>query len=151
VDQAGTFGGPSDPLPRFRGNAALVWERGPLSVRGAGHYVSGWFDRAGGAVSEVSGWFEGAGGTAAEGGGCFFPAGLLQTPDCKVKPWTTFDLGFTYTGIKDLTLGVLVRNITDKEAPYEPAAAQTTQAGFNTQFHNALGRFYTFNVTYRFK
>ena len=30
------------------------------------------------------------------------------------------------------------------------AIALTTQAGFNTQYHNALGRFYTFNVTYRF-
>ncbi len=137
IDQVGTFGGPSDPLPRFRGNGALKWDRGPVSVTAAVNYISGWFD--------------GAAGTAAQGGGCFFPAGLLQNPDCKVKPWTTFDVGATYMGIKDLTLGILVRNVTDKAAPYEPAAAQTTQAGFNTQFHNALGRFYTFNVTYRFK
>ncbi len=134
VDQAGTFGGPADALPRFRGNAALAWDRGPIGARVAVNYVSGWFD--------------GAGGTAEQGGGCLVAP--VQDPSCRVKPWTTIDLGVTYSGIKNLTLGLLVRNIQDKAAPYEPAAALTTQAGYNSQFHNALGRYYTFNVNYRF-
>ena len=47
-------------------------------------------------------------------------------------------------------IGLLVRNVQDKAALYEPGAAQMTQAGFNSQFHNALGRYFTFNVGYKF-
>ncbi|HYC37034.1 MAG TPA: TonB-dependent receptor [Usitatibacter sp.] len=136
VDQAGTFGGPSDALPRFRGQLGVDWSRGAWGASARVNYVSGWFD--------------GAGGTEEEGGGCFAPAALLLTADCKVKPWTTVDLGLTWSGIRNLTLGVLVRNVADKAAPYEPLAAQTTQAGFNSQYHNALGRYFTVNVNYKF-
>jgi len=68
-----------------------------------------------------------------------------------VKSWTTVDAGFSWSGLKNLSLGLQVRNVTDKAAPYEPLAAQTTQAGFNSAFHNALGRYFTVNASYRFR
>jgi iron complex outermembrane receptor protein len=135
VDQVGTFGGPSDPLPRFRGQAGLLWAMGPWTANTRVNYVSGWYD----------------GGRSTSGDACFAATNLLLDGDCHVKPWTTVDAGFSWSGLKNLTLGLQVRNVTDKAAPYEPLAAQTTQAGFNSAFHNALGRYYTVNVNYRFR
>ncbi|MEO5692276.1 MAG: TonB-dependent receptor [Usitatibacter sp.] len=136
-DQAGTFGGPSDALPRFKGNLASTWANGPWSVTGRLNYVHGWYN----------------GGNTADpvNGGCSFSPTQLTTEDCRVKPWTTVDLGVVYTGIKNLSLGLLVRNVGDKEAPYDANSSLTTQQGYNAQFHNALGRYYTANVSYSFK
>ena len=136
VDQAGTFGGPSDALPRFRGFLSSTYATGPISFTGRVNYVSGWFD--------------GAGGTAAQGGGCFFSANQLADPNCRVKPWTTVDAGVVFTGIKNLTLSLEVRNIQGKTAPFDPNSEQTTQNGYNAQFHNALGRYVTAGFSYKF-
>ncbi len=137
VDQAGTFGGPADALPHFRGNLASTWAKGPWSVTGRVNYTSGWYD--------------GGGGTVAQGGVCFFSANQLKTPDCRVKAWTTFDLGVVFTGVRNLTLGLQVRNLWNTKAPFDPNYELTTQQGFNSEFHNALGRYYTASVSYKFK
>lgn len=136
VDHVGTYGGPSDALPRFRGNLTSTWNYGPFSMLGRVNYVHG--------------WFEGAGGSEEQGGGCFFPASRLTSPDCRVKPWTTLDLGLTYTGIKNLRMGLLVRNIQNKQAPFDPDYSSTTSRGFNPNYHNPLGRYYTVNLSYKF-
>jgi iron complex outermembrane receptor protein len=47
-------------------------------------------------------------------------------------------------------MGLLVRNIFSREAPFDPDYALTTSTGFNPNYHNALGRFYTFNLSYKF-
>jgi iron complex outermembrane receptor protein len=136
-DQAGTLGGPSDALPRFRGIAATAWTYGPFTTSARLNYTRGWYD--GGNTQDPL------------NGGCGFSSTQLVDPDCRVKPWTTWDLGLVYTGVKNLTLGVLVRNVADKAAPYDPLFSQTTQAGYNAVFHNALGRYWTANVSYKFK
>jgi iron complex outermembrane receptor protein len=136
IDQAGTFGGPSDALPRFRGFVSSTFATGPFSFNGRVNYVRGWFD--------------GGGGTAAQGGGCFFSPNQLVDQDCRVKPWTTVDAGVVFTGIKNLTLSLEMRNIQGKTAPFEPNAEQTTQIGYNAEFHNPLGRYVTASVTYKF-
>jgi iron complex outermembrane receptor protein len=135
-DQAGTFGGPADALPRFKGNLSSAWMNGPWTVTGRVNYVHGWYN----------------GGNTADpvNGGCAFSATQLTSADCRVKPWTTVDMGVVYTGVRNLTLGLTVRNVTDKEAPYDASASLTTQVGYNAQFHNALGRYYTANVSYKF-
>jgi iron complex outermembrane receptor protein len=138
VDQAGTWGGPSDALPRFRGNLATTWDYGPWTAVGRVNYVHGWFAGGGGGENDIN-------------SGCSFSANQLLDADCKVKAWTTVDLGVTYKGFKNLTLGLLVRNVTDKEAPYDPAFSLTTQNGFNGTYHNALGRYYTMNASYSFR
>jgi iron complex outermembrane receptor protein len=136
-DQAGTFGGPADALPRFRGFISSTWTNGPWAVTGRLNYTRGWFD--GGNTSDpVS-------------GGCFRSGTQLTDNGCYVKAWTTVDVGVQYTGFKNVSMGILVRNIDDRAAPYDAANATTTFAGFNAQFHNALGRYYTVNASYSFK
>ena len=135
VDQVGTFGGPSDALPRFRGTAALTWARDAWTANVRVNYVAGWYD----------------GSRDPAGDACSAATNLLLDPDCRVKSWTTVDSGFTWSGLRNLTLGLQVRNVGNKRAPYEPLAAQTTQAGFNSAFHNALGRYFTANASYRFR
>ena len=136
-DQAGTFGGPADALPRFKGILASAWTYGPWTTTARVNYVHGWFD----------------GGNTADpvNGGCFRSANQLLDEDCKVRPWTTVDLGVTYAGVKNLTLNLLVRNVADKAAPYDAQFSPTTQAGFNAQFHIALGRYYTVTASYKFR
>ena len=131
VDQAGTFGGPSDALPRVRANLSSTFSTGPIALTGRVNFVGGWFDGDG-------------------TGACFFSPNQLANQNCRVNSWTTLDAGVTYTGVKNLTLGLTVRNLQDKPAPFDPNFEGTTTAGFNSQFHNALGRYYTLSVSYKF-
>jgi iron complex outermembrane receptor protein len=68
-------------------------------------------------------------------------------PDCAVKSWTTFGLGYTYTGIKNLSLNINIQNILDTKAPYDPAATAT---GYTTSMHNAYGRYFNVSARYKF-
>ena len=47
-------------------------------------------------------------------------SGLVTPPDLKTKvdSYTTYNLGVTYTGIKNLTLTGLVRNVLDQDPPF---------------------------------
>ena len=69
-------------------------------------------------------------------------------PDCAVASWTTVDLGYTYKGFKDVTIGVKVLNAFDSKAPYDPGY---TTAGYNDSLHNAYGRAFRLNLGYVFK
>ena len=102
-------------------------------------------------MNYTSGWYDGAGGTAAQGGGCFFSANQLLTPNCRVKSWTTVDMGAVYTGVRNVSIGLQVRNVGNKKAPFDPNFELTTSQGFNSEFHNALGRYYTLNASYKFR
>ncbi|MFZ6873667.1 TonB-dependent receptor domain-containing protein [Undibacterium sp. Di27W] len=68
--------------------------------------------------------------------------------DCSVAAWTTVDIGYKYTGIKNLTLGVTVANVFDAKAPYDP---RNYANGYNDQLHNNTGRYFTFSANYKFK
>ena len=69
---------------------------------------------------------------------------------CLIDDWPTYDLGLTYKGIKNLRVGVLVRNIFDNSAPYDPQSL-SLQTGFNTNLYNPYGRYYQFSISYSFK
>jgi iron complex outermembrane receptor protein len=71
-------------------------------------------------------------------------------PDCKIPAWTTLDVGYSYSGFKDLTLNFLVANITDQPAPYAPTTSAVSE-GYNAGLHNPYGRYYTFSAKYVFK
>ncbi len=72
--------------------------------------------------------------------------------NCEVASWTTFDVSYSYTGIKNLTLSVNVRNFLDKAAPYDPRyGTSTTVEGFNSQLHNGMGRNFRVTAKYVFK
>jgi iron complex outermembrane receptor protein len=132
VDQAGTFGGPNDALPRVKAILTSTYTTGPWDFTGRVNYVSSY------SLTD---------GT----GACLVSATLLNQGVCRVSSWTTVDAGVQYTGIRNLTLGLLVRNVADKDAPYDAAYAQTTQRGYDPAFHNPYGRYYVVNASYRFR
>jgi iron complex outermembrane receptor protein len=78
---------------------------------------------------------------------------INRYPSCSVASWTTFDIGYTYTGFKDLTLSINVQNFTDEKAPYYPTTSTGTTAvqGYNSGLHNPYGRYFTVSASYRFK
>ena len=75
-------------------------------------------------------------------------------PKCQVNSWTTVNLGYTYTGVKNLTLSANVRNLFDAKAPYYPGSGTNTAAtplsGYLEGLHNAFGRIFTLSATYKF-
>jgi hypothetical protein len=134
-DQAGTFGGPADALPRFKGILATEWTYGPFATTARVNYTRGWYD----------------GGNTADplNGGCFFSANQLLDPDCRVKPWTTMDLGLVYTGVKNTRSGARAQHRTGGAVRRQHFPHHAT--GFNAQFHNALGRYWTATASYKFR
>ena len=83
------------------------------------------------------------------------PNGYIDRyPDCSVESWTTLDVGYYYTGFKDLTLGLHIANVLDTKAPYYPAintSTTTTLDGYNSGLHNPYGRYFTLSASYTFK
>lgn len=75
-------------------------------------------------------------------------------PDCKIAHWITFGLGYTYTGIKNLTLNLNIQNLFDKRAPYDPGQGISTsflpQDGYNEGLHNNHGRYFALSARYTF-
>ena len=73
---------------------------------------------------------------------------LNRYPGCGMAEWATIDVGYTYTGFKDLTLSLNIQNLGAAKAPYDPNAGYL---GYNTGMHNPYGRYYTVSATYTFK
>ncbi len=76
-------------------------------------------------------------------------------PKCQINSWTTVGLGYTYTGIQNLTLSVNIKNLFDEKAPYVPNSGIHTSsiyplAGYSEQLHSNQGRYFSLNATYRF-
>ena len=70
--------------------------------------------------------------------------------NCLINDWPTYDVGLTYKGIKNLRIGVLVRNVLNTAAPYDPDTTYTS-LGFNPTLYNPYGRYYQFTINYKFK
>ena len=133
--------------PRFRAQVTGVWEWRAFSFLGRYNYTGGWdFGEPTQLVNGVT-----------ESGPvqCYLAstnAWVVFNNGCRVSSWDYFDLGVTWSGIKNLKIGALVRNVTDKAAPYDPN--QDTEGGalgFNPTFHNPYGRYLQLSVTYKFK
>jgi iron complex outermembrane recepter protein len=172
---SGTRGGLADfattapDIPRLKFRLTSTFETGPHSLLGAVNYVSGVsFIRQMDGGTKPPRYYTGQ--TCHYGGPNFdtLPTPALASrnligaepsatngrdlyinryPECALRPWTTFDLGYTYTGIKDLTLSLTVTNFTNEKAPYDPGA---TYLGYNTGLHNGVGRYYTLSAGYKF-
>ena len=74
---------------------------------------------------------------------------INRYPSCSMQPWTTFDVGYTYSGIKNLRLSLNVANIADVAAPYAPNA--TISQGYNSGLHNNTGRYFSLSASYNFR
>ena len=68
-------------------------------------------------------------------------------PECAVNSWTTIGLGYSYTGFKNLSLSVNIRNLLDKKAPYDPGYGGI---GYNADLHNGYGRYFSLSASYKF-
>ncbi len=77
---------------------------------------------------------------------------INRYPGCKTAAWTTFDIGYSYRGIKDLTLSVNVSNFTDEAAPYTPFAQTSTSIaqGYNSGMYSNTGRYFSISASYKF-
>jgi iron complex outermembrane recepter protein len=78
---------------------------------------------------------------------------INRYPNCSVAEWMTFDVGYAYTGFKDLRLGLNVSNIFDEKAPYYPASntSTTVTQGFNSGMHSNTGRYFSIYANYTFR
>lgn len=144
------------PIPRLRATLSGRWEKGPHSVNGAIRFVDSitQYRRYNNDVTYANGgvchWGSGQpAGTPQLGG---IPKYLDYYPDCTVPSWTTVDLGYTYTGFKDLTLGINISNILDTKAPYYPTiTAASIAQGYNSTLHNNTGRYFRVSAKYTFR
>ena len=129
--------------PRFRGSVTGTWETGAWSLLTRYNYTAGWdygepTQLVGGVTS--TGPFQ-----------CYLGATSLTLAflgRCHVEAFETWDVGASWTGIKNLKVGVLVRNVTNKAAPYDP---NQPTLGFNPTFANPYGRYMQLSVSYKFR
>jgi iron complex outermembrane recepter protein len=78
---------------------------------------------------------------------------INRYPGCAVASWETFDVGYTYTGFKDLRIGLNVTNVLDQKAPYYPGTNTSTTVvqGYNAGLHSNTGRYFTLSLNYTFR
>ncbi|MES2106001.1 MAG: TonB-dependent receptor [Pseudomonadota bacterium] len=154
---AGANGGISDwatsggDIPRVKARFSANWTKDEHNVYGAVNFVSGisLMRRTDGTDTyPVSYCHYGKGqpATAYSLGG--LPNYSTYFQNCAVSSWTTVDLGYRYTGIKNLTLGLAIANLFDTKAPYDPRAYVL---GYNDSLHNNTGRYFTLSANYKFK
>ena len=118
----------------MRGNSTLSFKRDDWSTFLRVNYTGGWDY-----------------GDPTVANGCYLAptsATLAYLGQCKVKPWTTIDIGGSVTVIKPLTVSLVIRNIENKKAPYDP---NQTTLGFNPTYHNPQGANAALTATYKFK
>jgi iron complex outermembrane receptor protein len=139
-------------MPRWKGSFSSNWKRGEHSVTASVNYV--------GPVSLLRRYDADttyaqpfcAFGTrkstdAAPDRNTSIPLYENYYPQCSVKEWVTFGLGYTYTGFKHWTLSGNIQNLFDEKAPYDPLY---TASGFNQNLHNPYGRYFNFSARYIF-
>ena len=66
---------------------------------------------------------------------------------CRVGSNFTVDSSIQYRGIKNLTLGLLVRNVANRKPPLDPISSY----GVNFDNFAYQGRYYTVTANYQFK
>jgi iron complex outermembrane receptor protein len=123
---AGTY---TQPKERF--TLGANWEKGPWSTKLVVNYTGGYLRAF--TSSDLS---------------CAYTGGAFESL-CSVKSWTTADVFVSYKGIKNLELGLSVRNIENKQAPIDQRR-ETRFTLFNSMYHNQVGRFITLNAKYTF-
>ncbi|MES2036559.1 MAG: TonB-dependent receptor [Pseudomonadota bacterium] len=159
----GTSGGLNDwatsvgNIPRIRATLSTAWEKGPHVVYGSIRYTDSvnYYRRYDNATTYTTPY-------------CYYgasvPAGTTTTfvsqpnftkyfPDCQLASWTTVDVGYSYSGIPNVTLGFNIKNVFDSKAPYAAGTntSTTVQQGYDTTLHNNTGRYFTLSARYAFR
>jgi iron complex outermembrane receptor protein len=138
-------------IPRHRGTLASTWAIGSHSLTGSVDYVSSvsLMRRTDNNVTYPTPFCHYGSNQPA---GSKSLGGLLKfsdyVSDCAVPEWTTFNVAYTYTGFKNWTLSLNVKNLFDTAAPYDP---RYPNEGYNSQLHNGMGRYFRLTAGYKFK
>jgi iron complex outermembrane receptor protein len=131
LSYAGTAGDGAvvQPVPRWQHTATFEWAEPRWSVALENQFVKGW-------TESVLLVYNNVGGSA----------------EHKVKDSSRWNLSGSYTGFKNLTLRLGVKNLFDKEPPYTAAPSYGSHAaGYAGSFVDPRGRFYYGSVAYQFK
>jgi iron complex outermembrane recepter protein len=72
-----------------------------------------------------------------------------QFAPAEVRNYSLFDWGIGYTGVKNLTVQFVIKNILDETPPYSNQAT-TFQSNFDPRLTDPLGRTFSTTVRYRF-
>jgi iron complex outermembrane receptor protein len=123
---AGTY---TQPKERF--TLGANWEKGPWSTKLVVNYTGAYLRAF--TSSDLS---------------CPYSGGAFESL-CSVNSWMTADLFVSYKGIKNLELGLSIRNLENKQAPIDQRR-ETRFTLFNSAYHNQLGRFTTLSAKYTF-
>jgi iron complex outermembrane receptor protein len=118
VDYAGRNDGPFGAMPKLKSRLSLDWSLAALSASLSWNYTSSYAQHA---------------STA---------AGISPTVDGQ----STFDLYFAYTGIKNLRLNLGVKNLTDKNPPWDVSSG----LGFSSSQYDLRGRYVRVGADYKF-
>jgi iron complex outermembrane receptor protein len=117
------FGSPvTGVLPRWKHYAILTWDSGPWALTVAQTYQSGYVD----VNTDLDGNLR------------------------RVSSMSLFDLQGAYTGIKNLTLTLGVKNVLDTNPPMTNQRV-SFQAGYDPQYYDARARFVYGSIRYAFK
>ncbi len=154
---AGTSGGINDwatsvgDIPRWRTSLTQSWKKGPHEATAMVRYTGNVsyyrrFDNTDTYAAPYCYYGTGQPSTAYSLGG--LPKYSNYINNCEVRSFTTIDLGYSYTGFKDLTLIVNVQNAFDVKQPYNPGFGTT---GFNPALSNGAGRYWRVAANYKFK
>jgi iron complex outermembrane receptor protein len=66
-----------------------------------------------------------------------------------VKPYTLVDVGYGYTGIKNMNVGVVVKNLFNTPPPFSNQGS-TFQQGYDPRYTDVLGRALMAKLSYKF-
>lgn len=155
-DATGTNGGLNDwstslgSIARTKGSITLARQIGTHTFTGSMRYVSGIsllrkYDNE--VTYPVPYCHYGSGQPA----GAYSLGGIAAYttfyPDCRVPSWRTFDVGYSYAGLKNTVLSLNIGNVTDVAAPFYPGF---TNQAHNSSLHNAVGRTFRVGMRYTF-
>lgn len=116
--------------PKTRAHASLDWDLGPWSAGVNWAYTGRYLVKS---TPDAS---------------CPYQA---ATPwYCEVHGSLSTGVHLSYRGIRKLTLGLTVQNLANKEAPFD-ASRLAYLMGYNTAYHNQLGRYVQLNASYAFQ
>lgn len=128
---------PGDPLqsdigdedtPKTRASLSAKWSRGPWRVSTTLNHV------------------EPMRNTTLSSSSCAMYTKGGDADLCGIAQWQTLDVGFGYSGFKNIRLSLNIDNITDKRAPYDAVNTDT----FSNQFHSMRGRYFSFSAKYSY-
>lgn len=109
---------------RWRNEATLDWQYGGFGTSVTGHYQSGYDDN--------------------------IPCCTPQTTPLRIGSFTTWDLQGRYTGVKNLTLRLGVKNIFNRAPPGTVTLGQYFQTGYDPTYYDPHGRFVYLTAGYKF-